>query len=58
MSILRPYPGEIFYSWVVRMYALYTRGEESWLREMFVIGRKNWLFSNAQKLAQICPLSF
>ncbi|MEG1928481.1 MAG: TnsD family Tn7-like transposition protein [Niameybacter sp.] len=35
MSILRPYPGEIFYSWVVRMYALYTRGEESWLREMF-----------------------
>lgn len=35
MSILRPYPGEIFYSWVTRMYNLYTRPERSFIGEMF-----------------------
>lgn len=39
MNILRPYPGEILYSWVVRMYALYTKGEECWLKEMFGMNR-------------------
>lgn len=35
MSILRPYPGEIFYSWITRMYSLYTRPETSFIGGMF-----------------------
>ncbi|MEG0325649.1 MAG: hypothetical protein RR618_03875 [Cellulosilyticaceae bacterium] len=35
MSILRPYPGEIFYSWITRMYSLYTRPERSFIAGMF-----------------------
>ncbi|WP_410497163.1 TnsD family Tn7-like transposition protein [Cellulosilyticum sp. ST5] len=35
MSVLRPYTGEIFYSWVTRMYSLHTKTKTPYLIEMF-----------------------
>ncbi len=37
MNVLRPYPNEIFYSWVIRMYRLHTKPTKRFLTEMFGI---------------------
>lgn len=39
MNILRLYPCEIFCSWVVRMYTLSTKKEESRLNKIFGVNK-------------------